>query len=295
MNTKQLFSVAQWLIILPLCAGLLIVLFNTEASAANAERGQYLTNAGGCIACHTADKGPDFGGGRPLVSPFGTFYSPNITSNPKHGIGDWSDKEFLAAFQQGINPDGEHYYPAFPYPAYTGLSDTDLLDIKAYLDSLPALGTPNKDHELVWYASWRMPVMFWKWLYFSDARFQPEPSKDEQWNRGAYLVRHLGHCGECHTPRNELGGLNSELELAGAPGFGDAKAAPNLTPHEDGLKSWRRNDLSLFLEIGMLPNGDFAGGEMSTVVDENTALLSEGDRSAIIEYIRQLEPIPKQN
>ncbi len=189
MNTKQLFSVAQWLIILPLCAGLLIVLFNTEASAANAERGQYLTNAGGCIACHTADKGPDFGGGRPLVSPFGTFYSPNITSNPKHGIGDWSDKEFLAAFQQGINPDGEHYYPAFPYPAYTGLSDTDLLDIKAYLDSLTALSIPNRDHELVWYASWRMPLMFWKWLYFSDTRFKPAPDKDEQWNRYENIVR----------------------------------------------------------------------------------------------------------
>ncbi len=274
-----------------LWAGILLL---GTAHAANVEQGKYLTIAGGCVACHTAEDGIPMAGGRPLESPFGVFFSPNITPDPETGIGNWTDAEFIAAFQDGVNPEGEHYYPAFPYPSYTGLADTDLLNIKAYLDSLEPVSAPNRDHELVWYAAWRTPLTFWKWLYFDNARFLPASDKDAVWNRGAYLVRHLGHCGECHTPRDAFGGPQADLEMAGAPGFGDAKAAPNLTPHPDGLKDWRRADLELFLEIGMLPNGDFAGGEMSAVIDENTALLTAEDRAAITEYLRQLPPLPKQ-
>ncbi len=268
--------------------------FGTSFNAADAGHGEYLTNASGCVACHTAEEGQPMAGGRPLESPFGTFYTPNITPDNETGIGGWTDDEFVSAFQDGLSPEGEHYYPAFPYPSYTGMSRSDLLDIKAHLNSLNPVNATNREHDLVWYASWRMPLVFWKWLYFDDSRFAIDSSQTDQWNRGAYLVRHLGHCGECHTPRSWLGGTESDLELAGAPGFGDAKAAPNLTPHEDGLKDWRRADLELFFEIGMLPNGDFAGGEMSAVVDENTALLTDEDRAAITEYLRQLKPLPKQ-
>jgi mono/diheme cytochrome c family protein len=271
-----------------------LCLLHTPALTADAKRGEYLTHAGGCSACHTQENGQDMAGGRPLESPFGTFYSPNITPDETAGIGGWSDAEFITAFQEGINPAGEHYYPAFPYPSYTGLSDTDLLDIKAYLDSLPASSQANREHDLVWYAQWRAPLYFWKWLYFTSARFVPDAEKAPTWNRGAYLVRHLGHCGECHTPRTILGGSRKQLELAGAPGFGDAKAAPNLTPHADGLENWRSSDLELFLEIGMLPNGDFAGGEMSVVIDENTALLTSEDRTAIVQYLRELPPLPNE-
>ena len=277
-----------------LLLNLSVVVFGTTANAADASHGEYLTNAGGCVACHTAEDGQPMAGGRSLESPFGTFYTPNITPDNETGIGGWTDDEFVSAFQEGLSPEGEHYYPAFPYPSYSGMSRSDLLDIKAYLNSLQPVTAANREHDLVWYASSRMPLVLWKWLYFDDSRFATDSSQTEQWNRGAYLVRHLGHCGECHTPRSALGGTEASLELAGAPGFGEAKAAPNLTPHGDGLKDWRRADLDLFFEIGMLPNGDFAGGEMSAVVDENTALLTDEDRAAITEYLRQLKPLPKQ-
>lgn len=277
-----------------LLLNLSVVVFGTTANAADASHGEYLTNAGGCVACHTAEDGQPMAGGRSLESPFGTFYTPNITPDNETGIGGWTDDEFVSAFQEGLSPEGEHYYPAFPYPSYSGMSRSDLLDIKAYLNSLQPVTAANREHDLVWYASSRMPLVLWKWLYFDDSRFATDSSQTEQWNRGAYLVRHLGHCGECHTPRSALGGTEVSLELAGAPGFGEAKAAPNLTPHGDGLKDWRRADLDLFFEIGMLPNGDFAGGEMSAVIDENTALLTDEDRAAITEYLRQLKPLPKQ-
>lgn len=229
-----------------LLLNLSVVVFGTTANAADASHGEYLTNAGGCVACHTVENGQPMAGGRSLESPFGTFYTPNITPDNETGIGGWTDDEFVSAFQEGLSPEGEHYYPAFPYPSYSGMSRSDLLDIKAYLNSLQPVTAANREHDLVWYASSRMPLVLWKWLYFDDSRFATDSSQTEQWNRGAYLVRHLGHCGECHTPRSALGGTEASLELAGAPGFGEAKAAPNLTPHGDGLKDWRRADLDLF-------------------------------------------------
>jgi len=281
---------AQWQILTRLLPLYLLSLpLQAEISA---ERGEYLLNAGGCIACHTGDEGEELAGGYKIESPFGTFYSPNITPDEETGIGNWSDDDFVNAFQKGTSPAGEHYYPAFPYTSYTGMNRDDLLSLKAYLDTVPPVTAASREHELVWYASWRTALAGWKWLYFNEARFEPDSEQTDSWNRGAYLVRHLGHCGECHTPRNFFGGTDSAQELAGAPGFGDAKKAPNLTPHEDGLKAWRRSAWELFLEIGMLPNGDFAGGSMSPVIDENTSLLSSADRAAMIEYLRSLEALP---
>jgi len=282
-------------------AGLLLCLWAGATAAQSAidvasgddalARGAYLLNAGGCIACHTAEDGEELAGGRPLVSPFGTFYAPNITADPVNGIGNWTEEQFVRAFQEGISPQGTHYYPAFPYTSYTGISATDLEAIQTYILSRPGNSRANQPHDLVWYASWRLLLAIWKALYFRPVRFEPEPQQTDSWNRGAYLVRHLGHCGECHTPRNALGAMRADKELSGAPGFGEAKAAPNITPDQDGTGQWSNTDWEIFLEIGMLPNGDFAGGEMGVVVDENTALLTAEDRATMIEYLRSARPV----
>jgi len=271
---------------------LLLCLFvRSPLWAVEADSGEYLLNSGGCVACHTKDGGGRLAGGRELESPFGVFYAPNITPDTATGIGNWTDDDFVRAFHEGVSPEDSHYYPAFPYTSYTGMSREDLLKIKAYLDALEPVTNDVPDHDLVWYASWRWPLVIWKWLYFNEGRFVPDDTQDAAWNRGAYLVRHVGHCGECHTPRTVFGGFRRNSELKGAPGFGEAKSAPNLTPHEDGLGDWRRGDWELLLEVGMLPNGDFAGGEMGVVVDENTALLTDADRAAMINYLRNLPPL----
>lgn len=258
------------------------------------ERGRYLTAAGGCVSCHTEDRdgASPFAGGRALVTPFGTFYAPNITPDRETGIGAWSDDEFVAALREGVSPAGQDYYPAFPYTAYTGVSHEDALAIKAYLFSLPPVRQPNRPHELAWYLRSRLAATAWKWLNFEPRRFLPDPARSPEWNRGAYLVRHLGHCGECHTPRGSLGALKPGRELAGNPDGPEDRSAPNLTPDEaDGIGDWSASDIETFLEIGMLPDGDFAGAGMGEVIDENTSQLTADDRRAIATYLRSLPPL----
>ncbi len=258
------------------------------------QRGAYLVHAGGCLSCHTAesDAAVPLAGGRALESPFGTFYAPNITPDRETGIGAWSDEEFLTAFWEGVGPGGKYYYPAFPYPAYTGITRADLLAIKAYLFSLEPVRQANREHELPWYLDTRLAAAAWQLLKFDAGRFSGDPERDEEWNRGAYLVRHLGHCGECHTPRDALGGLIPERELAGSTGP-DGKRVPNITPHpRDGIGKWDRQEIELFLELGMLPDGDFVGGAMAEVIDDNTSQLTPGDRRAIARYLLSLPPLP---
>ena len=256
------------------------------------ERGRYLVYAGGCITCHTADDddAPPLAGGRALESPFGTFYSPNITPDRNTGIGGWSDEEFVNAFWEGVSPEGEHYYPAFPYTSYTGVSRDDLLAMKAYLFRLDPVYRENREHDLAWYMSNRLAAGTWKELNFKSARFAPDASRDEQWNRGAYLVRHLGHCGECHTPRSKLGVLQTDRELAGSQ-LGDERI-PNITPHRtDGIGRWSASDIEYFLDIGMLPDGDFAGSSMVDVIEDDTSKLTREDRRAIAAYLKSLPPL----
>lgn len=256
------------------------------------ERGEHLVYAGGCITCHTADgdDAPPLAGGRALESPFGTFYSPNITPDRATGIGGWSDDEFVNAFWQGVSPEGEHYYPAFPYTSYTGVSRDDLLAMKAYLFSLEPVHSENRAHDLAWYMSNRLAAGAWKELNFTAARFVPDAAKDDQWNRGAYLVRHLGHCGECHTPRSKLGVLQKDRELAGSR-LGDERI-PNITPQRtDGIGRWSASDIEYFLDIGMLPDGDFAGSSMADVIEDNTSRLTREDRRAIAAYLKSLPPL----
>lgn len=266
--------------------------FPVPAAAATAvERGAYLAAAGGCVSCHTADddEARPFAGGRALVTAFGTFYAPNITPDAETGIGAWSEEQFVAALRQGTRPDGADYFPAFPYTAYAGMTRDDALAIRAYLLTLPAERRANRPHQLAWYLGGRLAATAWKWLHFRPAAFAADPGRDAAWNRGAYLVRHLGHCGECHTPRNPLGALQADREMAGNPDGPEERTVPNITPDEtDGIGAWSASDLETFLEIGMLPDGDFAGAGMGEVIDENTGKLTAEDRRAIVAYLRAL-------
>lgn len=260
----------------------------------SAERGAYIFDAGGCYACHTdeANGGPPLSGGPALATPFGVFYAPNITPHPTHGIGGWSDARFLRAMRQGVRADGAHYYPVFPYPAYTKASERDLLDLKAYLASVPPSDRPNRPHDVGFPFSLRLLLAPWKWLNFDPGEWRLDPFRSGSWNRGAYLVEALSHCGECHTPRNRLGGLDRARWMAGAPMPGGKLAAPNLTPHLSGLADWSADDIVFALELGLLPQGGAFGGEMKEVVEHSTSRLTPDDRRAIAEYVRALPPLP---
>jgi len=260
------------------------------------ERGQYLTYAGGCISCHTedADDAVPLAGGRAMETPFGTFYSPNITPDEEAGIGGWSEGDFVNAFWEGVSPDGEHYFPSFPYTAYTGVSREDLLAIRAYLMSLEPVSNESPEHDLAWYMDTRLAAGGWKALNFEPARFEPDPERDQQWNRGAYLVRHLGHCGECHTPRSATGVLIADEEFAGSE-FGD-EHIPNISSHRvDGIGRWSLSDIEYFLDIGMLPDGDFTGSSMVAVIEDNTSKLTREDRLAIAAYLKSVTPVENAN
>ncbi len=257
-----------------------------------AKRGEYLVHAGGCVTCHTADEegAVPFAGGRALESPYGTFWSPNITPDVETGIGGWSDDEFVNALWLGESPEGKHYFPAFPYTSYTGIARDDALAIKAYLFSLEPVRQATPEHELSFLAS-RFGAGFWKRRYFEPGRFQPDPDASADWNRGAYLVRHLGHCGECHTPRGRFGALQRDKALTGNPEGPGGEKVPGITADaENGIGDWSIGDIEYFLEMGMEPDGDFTGGVMAEVIDDCTSYLTPADRHAIAVYLKSLKP-----
>jgi mono/diheme cytochrome c family protein len=262
---------------------------------ASVERGRYLVHAGGCLTCHTADR-PDaipLAGGRALKTAFGTFYAPNLTPDPETGLGNWTGADVSRALREGVAPDGSYYYPVFPYPSYTGLTDSDVTDIAAYLGSLAPIRQATPEHELPWYLSSRLVMSGWNLLNFTAQRFRPDAASDDAWNRGAYLVRHLGHCGECHTPRNMLGGPDRNRELVGNPAGADGKAVPDISQDPDsGIGRWSADEIVFLLETGLLPDGDFAGSLMSDVIDDNTGKLTAADRQAIAVYLKSVKPAP---
>lgn len=254
-------------------------------------RGAYIFNAAGCLGCHTDEKGggQPLAGGRALATPFGTFYTPNITADPVNGIGRWSDADFIRAVREGVRPDGAALFPAFPYASYTRMTDRDLLDLKAYLLSLPAASTPNKPHDLSPPFSWRFLVPVWQWMYLTPGPVADDPARPPAWNRGRYLVDALGHCAECHSPRTQLGGLDADRYLAGNPQGPDNDKVPGITGSKakgKGIGDWSDGDLSLFLEAGLTPDGDVAGGAMGEVVRNTTSKLTAEDRAAIVAYLR---------
>ncbi len=265
-----------------------------QAGAADGDvkRGQYLAQAGGCVGCHTEDKkdAPPFAGGRALKTPFGTFYGPNITPDTKTGIGKWSEADFVRAMRHGERPDGENYFPAFPYPSFTRISDADLADLWAYLRSLKPVERASRAHDVSFPYNWRGLVSAWKRLYFVPGTGSaPDAASPAQ--RGAYLVNALGHCGECHTPRNFLGGPQKERNLAGGKGP-TGKRMPNLTPTR--LKKWNDAELKEFLLSGATPDGDAADEMMDEVIRNTTSKLTPADLAAVIAYLRSLPPLPEE-
>ena len=257
----------------------------------DAKRGEYLAAAGGCIGCHTETRqgAVPYAGGRALKTPFGTFYGPNITPDTQAGLGRWSLADFMGAMREGRRPDGAHYFPAFPYPSFTRISDADLRDLWSYLRTLKPSGQPSRPHDLGFFFRWRFLIVIWKWLFFTQGPFQPDPGKNAFVNRGAYLVQALGHCGECHTPRNWLGGPKKDRYLAGAK-LGEGTAAPNLTPTR--LKRYGDGELKDILTSGLFPDGDVLGDTMSEVVRNTTSKLTPPDLDALIGYLRSLAPLP---
>lgn len=257
-------------------------------------RGAVLFGAGGCATCHTdvKHKGAALAGGRALKTPFGTFYTPNITPDPTHGIGRWSDADFVRAMRRGIAPDGSHYFPAFPYPAFTNMTDGDLKALKNYIFAQPAVARPNRPHAIAFPLNLRFLQFFWKLLFFTPGPYVPDPARTDVWNRGAYLVKAVVHCAECHTPRNLLGGLDRDRHLVGAKDGPEGEDVPNITPHPTaGIGKWSREEIATYLETGEDITGDYAGSLMADVIDAGTDLLSERDRRAIAEYLKSVKPI----
>jgi mono/diheme cytochrome c family protein len=248
-------------------------------------------NAGGCTSCHAVPNQPDrlkLGGGLAIPSPFGTFYAPNISPDKASGIGGWTEAQFVTAVTRGVSPQGTHYFPAFPYTSYTHARIVDIRDLFAYLKTLEPVSGKVRDHDLPFPFNIRRNVGIWKLMFFDDRPFAPDTARSPQWNRGAYLVNSLGHCAECHSPRNFLGGIIAAQRFAGGPNPEGEGWVPNIT--QKGLSDWNAKDIDYFLETGQMPDGDSAGGSMVRVI-KNTSQLPATDRAGIAEYLKSLAPI----
>ena len=263
------------------------------ADEAAAARGAVLFAVADCAACHTDEKngGAPLAGGRPLQTPFGTFYGPNITSDKQYGIGAWSEATFRRALREGIGAKGEYLFPVFPYPAFTGMSDEDIADLYAYLQTRPAVAQPSRPQQVTPPFGWRFLQLGWRLLFFREGPLQPVAGQSAQWNRGRYLAEAIAHCQECHTPRNILGGLRRSRAYSGNPQGPDGQKAPNITADpETGLGKWSEDDIATLLKTGQTPDFDFVGSGMAQVV-KGTAALSDEDRRAIALYIKSVPPI----
>jgi mono/diheme cytochrome c family protein len=248
------------------------------------ERGRYLTIAGDCIACHTIPGGIPFAGGRPIQTPFGVLLGPNLTPDIETGIGAWTDDQFARAMQQGIGRAGEHLYPAFPYPYYTRVGRNDVLAIRAYLDTLDPVRNPVRPNQLPFPFDIRASLIAWNRLFFKPGEFRPNPGKTAEWNRGAYLVEGLGHCGACHTPKNVLGGDTNSEYLRGNELQG--WFAPSLTSDvRAGLGSWPIEAVVEYLKTG---RNEFtaSSGPMGEVISYTTSQLTDDDLWAIAAYLK---------
>ena len=257
----------------------------------NPANGAVIFNAGGCASCHAVPNQPDrtrLGGGLAIPSPFGTFYAPNISPDPDDGIGRWSEAEFVNAVKRGISPAGTYLFPAFPYTSYAHATVQDVRDLFAYLKTLPKVSGKVRGHDLPFPFDIRRNVGIWKLLFFDDHLFIPDQSRSPSWNRGAYLVNSFGHCAECHSPRNLLGGVVAAQRFAGGPNPEGEGWVPNITPK--GIGDWSQQDIADYLENGVTPDGDSVGGSMVSVI-KNTSQLSAADRSAIAEYLKSLPPV----
>jgi mono/diheme cytochrome c family protein len=251
------------------------------------ERGRYLSKVGDCASCHTAKGGKPLAGGFPIATPFGIIYSTNITPDEETGIGKWSSDDFFKAMHSGIRRDGQHLYPAFPYPWFTKLSRSDVDAIKSYLDTIEPVKQQNKSNELPWPLSWREMVAGWNLLFFDEGTYQPDPSKSATWNRGAYLVEGGGHCAACHTPKNVLGAAKGDDHLQGGDA-GESWFAPSLSSDlRDGIGNWSVAQIVEYLKTGSNHQSATAG-PMTDVIINSTQYLSDEDLHAIAVYLKTL-------
>src|SRR6202790_1882187 len=280
------FGIYWWLTATPAVSAVAAL-----AHAPNLANGLTTFNAGGCSSCHAVPGQPDrlrLGGGLAIPSPFGTFYAPNISPDPTDGIGRWTEAEFVHAVTRGISPTGFHYFPAFPYTSYAHARVEDIRDLFAYVKTLPAVSGKVRDHDVPFPLDVRRNIGIWKLLFMDGTPFRPDGARSDRWNRGAYLVNSLGHCAECHSPRNLLGGIVTAQRFAGGPNPEGEGWVPNIT--QKGLANWSENDFAYFLETGEMPDGDKAAGSMARVI-RNTSQLSPEDRAAMAEYLKSLPPV----
>jgi mono/diheme cytochrome c family protein len=280
------FGIYGWLTAPPMTLGV-----TEPAYTPDLANGLTTFNAGGCSSCHAVPGQPDrtrLGGGLAIPSPFGTFYAPNISPDPVDGIGRWTEAEFVRAVTKGISPAGFHYFPAFPYTSYQHARPEDIRDLFTYLRTLVPVSGRVRDHDVPFPFNIRRNIGIWKWLFLDGKPFVPDAARSDRWNRGAYLVNSLGHCAECHSPRNLLGGIIAAQRFAGGPNPEGEGWVPNITQKE--LGEWSESDIAYFLETGQLPDGDTAGGSMARVI-RNISQLNPADRAAIADYIKSLPPV----
>lgn len=260
-------------------------------------RGEYLAIAGNCASCHTTSTGDFMAGGLAFETPFGTLYSTNITPDADTGIGNWSERDFLNAMRHGVRPDNEHLYPAFPYTAYTRMSNEDVAAIYAYLQSVPPVNQVPPENELSFPFNIRSLMAIWKALYFNQGEFEPDEEQSDEWNRGAYLVEGLAHCSACHTPRNVFGAERKELHMSGGEYLDRVRtgahrpwSAPNLTSTERGLGLWTQREVEDYLKSA---RNDFleSFGPMNEVIMNSTRFLSDSDVSAMAFYLKSLPAV----
>ena len=264
---------------------------------ADAIAGERIFWAAGCASCHATPvdgaraQGDDkliLGGGTELDTPFGLFRVPNISPHEEDGIGSWSMLDFVNAMQHGVSPDGRHYYPSFPYTSYVRMERRDVMDLKAFLDTLAPVPGVQGDHELAFPYSVRRGLGLWKRRYLDPDPVVADGSSDNEIALGRSLVEGAGHCGECHTPRDRFGGMDSSRWLAGAPNLDGAGSIPDITPTGKNVSEWSAADIAYYLESGFTPDFDTAGGTM-VAVQENMAKLTPADRAAIAAYLKSLQ------
>ncbi len=254
----------------------------------DAARGKLVFNAGGCASCHATPEQEDrlkLGGGYELKSPFGSFFAPNISPHPADGIGKWKVADLVNAMQAGVSPSGEHYFPAFPFTTYAHAKIEDIRDLMFYLRALEPVAGKAKAHTVGFPFNIRRGLGMWKLLNHDRAPIVADPSKDAAWNRGRYLVESLGHCAECHSARDFMGGIIGKYKFAGGPDAEGKDWVPNITQHKDGIADWSVKDIAYMLKTGDTPDGDSVGGEMNKVV-KNMAELNDSDRDAIAAYVK---------
>lgn len=263
----------------------------TGADADAVARGRYVFYAGACGSCHTERGQPFLAGGPRIPTHLGTFYVPNITPDPETGLGRWTFADFRTAMVDGVAPDGRQYYPTFPYPWYTGMSSQDLADLWAYLGSVAPVRRQAQAHELRFPLNFRPLIKVWKLFNFRRGETISNLDLSPAWNRGAYIVNHLGHCGACHTPKDYFFNFASWRPLAGAGTIPGPYPAPNITPHPDGIGAWSQEDVVRALRRSMRPDGLPLRGAMAEYVYAGSGFLAHEDLVAVAEYLATIPPL----